>query len=86
MPKSKEDKNEIYALHLDGKLIADRKELWKKYSKKYGQNELYGWRTPKCFYLTAGRARCGRNHLPAQIQKRVTIVKYVPAGDNNEKV
>lgn len=72
--------NELYVLHLDGEIL-DRKEIWKKYSKNYGNNWLYGWKAPKPFYQTLGRAKCAIHHLPEQIKNKVEIIKYVPINE-----
>lgn len=70
--------NEIYALHLDGKLITDRKALWKQYSKNYGMNSLQGWRPGKTVYFSLGRAKAGIRHLPKEVQNKIEIIKYEP--------
>ena len=74
MKKSKS--NEVWALHLDGKLLDWN--VWKEYSTKYGDNGLYGWKPPKRLYYTRGHASAGRSHLPEQIRDKVEIVRYLP--------
>ncbi len=69
--------NEVYALHLDGELLEGN--VWKKYSKKYGTNGLYGWKPPKRIYYKLGHAKNGLSHLPAEIRSKVEIVRYIPA-------
>jgi len=72
-----ENKNEIWALHLDGKLISSN--IWKEYSTRYGGNSLYGWRKPKRLYMKIGHAKSAIHHLPKEVQDKVEIVKYIPA-------
>jgi len=74
------EKNEVFALHLNGKLISQN--VWKDFSKNYGSNELQGWKPPKRLYYKLGHAKNGIRHLPKQIQNKVEIVKYVPEGEN----
>lgn len=73
----KKQENAVYAFHLDGELLVGN--VWKKYSSKYGDNGLYGWKPPKRVYFTLGYARAGRSHLPHQIRNKTKIVKYLPA-------
>lgn len=69
--------NELYALHLDGKLLEGN--IWKEYSSKYGLNGLHGWRPPKRIYYKLYHAKNAIRHLPQEIRNRVEIVRYVPS-------
>jgi hypothetical protein len=69
-------KNELFALHWNGELL--QPDVWKKYSDRYGNNWLYGWRPPKKIYYTKGMAKSGRSHLPEAIRDEVKIVRYEP--------
>lgn len=71
-------KNELFVLHLNGERLDPK--IWKKYSKNYGNNQLYGWRPPKKVYYTIGHARNGIRYLPKEIQPDIQIVRYVPEG------
>ena len=72
----KEQPNEVWALHLNGKILTGN--VWKEYSSKYGDNGLQGWKPPKRLYFTRGHASAGRSHLPQQIKDKVKIVRYLP--------
>lgn len=67
--------NEIFALHLDGKIITTK--TWKEFCKKNGKKHWYG-AVPKKLYLTMGHAKAAINYLPDGAEGRVTIVRYVP--------
>ena len=65
--------NEIFALHLDGKIITDSNEI---------NGPLPPWQKPRktarYFYKSRRNAELAVKQLPENIQLRITIVKYVP--------
>lgn len=69
-------KNEIFAIHVDGKIVDTK--IWREFSKKYGTGQLYGWRPPKKIYMKLGHAKAALHHLPQQVQKKAKIVRYIP--------
>lgn len=68
-------KNEVWALHLDGKLIHSKKKILVEERK-----HSYYTQFTKCFYSSEAKARYGRRFFPDDLRDRIEIVKYIPEG------
>ena len=77
----KENQDELFAIVFTetGELLSP--SSFKKYWPKYGENGLYGWRPPKKIYFTLGQARAGFSHIPDALKEKVSIRRFVGAGD-----
>lgn len=69
--------DKIYAITFKdtGKIVTAKsfKEFW----KNYGNNQLYGWRSPKKIYFTLGQAKAGFSHIPSQLKPLLEISSFV---------
>ncbi len=68
--------NEIFALHLDGKLLS--RKLWGEYSDKYNLNMLGFFRTSKKFYSKRSYAKRALEWFPSEFRNRIQVVRYTP--------
>ena len=72
--------NEIYALHLDGKLQPAhywQEEIDKLYQNKYRRSPHT--RTKQKLYLTEAQAKAAIKQIDKAIIHRIEIVRYIPA-------
>ena len=54
--------------------------------KRYGDNHLYGWKSPKPLYAKIGHARNARAQMPKKLRDMVGIYKLqVVPGDLSEQ-
>lgn len=63
--------NELYAIHLDDSLLDG-----KVYADLVGNSKH--WKAPKKIFTKLGHAKLSLRHIPENIKKRCTIVRYIP--------
>lgn len=67
--------DEVWVLHFDGQMMTNT---------VLKDNGLWTGAVPKRCYTSAGRARAAISHLPEEVRRRISIVKYVPEVADND--